>query len=153
MRQTSRFAGRRSALNRTSPEGIDASQLLADDELVELAHVERRILLTSDSGIMRMKRITSGEVPSLYVPRNISVARQVEHVLQHFGLKRLAPRCMKCGGALTWIPKASVRGEAPPRTYCWLDDFYRCLRCGQLFWQGTHWNKISKQLDDLTPGA
>lgn len=135
--------------------GYDAqwAYSIADDELVELAHVERRILLTSDSGIMRMNRITSGEVPSLFVPRNISVARQVEHVFKHFGLKRLPPRCMKCGGALTWIPKASVRGEAPPRTYCWLDDFYRCLSCGQLFWQGTHWNKISKQLDGLLPGA
>jgi uncharacterized protein with PIN domain len=124
---------------------------ISDDELVHNTRLENRILLTSDSGIMNRSSILAGEVHALFVPRDMSVPKQVAHVFQHYGLRQLQPRCMKCGGALTWIPKASVRKEAPPRTYCWLNDFYRCLRCGQLFWKGTHWNKISEHLTTLIP--
>jgi len=136
--------------------GYDAdwSYHIEDAELVLASRRENRVLLTSDSGIMKLNPIQAGEVTALFVPRDLNVSRQVEHVFHHFGLKRLAPRCMKCGGALAWIPKACVRLEAPPRTYSWLNDFYRCLRCGQLFWKGTHWKKISQKLQSaLSPGT
>jgi uncharacterized protein with PIN domain len=133
--------------------GYDASWAynIEDEELVRFSRSENRLLLTSDSGIMEMKAITSGEVSALFIPRGINVSKQVEFVFEHFGLERRQPRCMKCGGHLAWMPKAAVRTEAPPRTYCWLDDFYRCLRCGQLFWKGTHWQEISSKLDALLP--
>ncbi len=124
---------------------------IEDEELVNFARRERRILLTSDSGIMKTPPITGKALPALYVPREMNVSRQVEYVFRQFGLKRLPPHCMKCGGTLAWLPKACVRNEAPPRTYCWLDDFYRCLRCGQLFWKGTHWSNICNRLDSLLP--
>jgi uncharacterized protein with PIN domain len=134
--------------------GYDAgwSYCIEDDELIRLARRENRVLLTSDSGIMKRHSVLNGETPTLFLPREMTVPQQVEHVFLHYGLKRLDPRCMKCGGRLAWIPKASVRQEAPPRTYCWLDDFYRCLRCRQLFWKGTHWNKISDRLTRMFDG-
>lgn len=122
-----------------------------DEELVDFSREERRVLVTSDSGIMKMLSITNGDVPSLFVPRNLGIPQQVQHVFHHFDLRRRQPRCMKCGGQLAWIPKATVRTEAPPRTYCWLDDFYRCLRCGQLFWKGTHWKEIQSKLNTVLP--
>jgi uncharacterized protein with PIN domain len=122
---------------------------LEDEALIEVSRTQNRILLTSDSGLMKQPPIVSNAVSALFVPRELNVSGQVEFVFQHYGLKRRPPRCMKCGGGLAWIPKASVRTEAPPRTYCWLDDFYRCLRCGQLFWKGTHWNNILDKLDSL----
>lgn len=133
--------------------GYDALWMynIQDEELIRLAISENRVLITSDSGIMKTASVLSGEAPCLYLPRDMSVARQVEYVFRHFSLKRRDPRCMKCGGPLAWIPKASVRTEAPPKTYCWLDDFYRCLRCRQLFWKGTHWNNIMDRLASLLP--
>jgi len=133
--------------------GYDATWTygIEDEELIRIASVENRILLTSDSGLMNAKQIISNDVSSLFLPRDLSVVNQVEFVFNHFKLSQLPPRCMKCGGELAWIPKASVREEAPPKTYCWLDDFYRCLRCAQLFWKGTHWNNICKQLGSFIP--
>lgn len=133
--------------------GYDAwwSYDIEDENLIEVARAEGRILLTSDSGLMKLPSIVTKAVPALFVPREMDIAEQVEFVFKQYGLERLPPRCMKCGGSLAWIPKASVRNEAPPRTYCWLDDFYRCLRCGQLFWKGTHWNNILHRLEKLIP--
>jgi uncharacterized protein with PIN domain len=133
--------------------GYDASWTygIEDDTLVRNAFDENRVLLTSDSGIMKKQAVQKRNAFVLFIPRNLSVPKQVEFVFKHFALKRREPRCMKCGGSLAWIPKASVRSEAPPRTYSWLDDFYRCLRCAQLFWKGTHWNNILDQLNSFIP--
>jgi len=124
---------------------------IKDEDLIRVANEECRVLMTSDSGIMETELIKTGEVAALFLPRDLSVAAQVEFVFTHFNLKQRAPRCMKCGGSLAWVPKASVRNEAPPKTYCWLDDFYRCLRCGQLFWKGTHWENICERLNSYMP--
>ena len=124
-----------------------------DDELIRVAQKERRVLMTSDGELMKSPVIAREEVPALFLPRDLSVPKQVEFVFRRFGLTRLEPRCMKCGGPLAWIPKASVRDEAPPKTYCWLSDFYRCLRCGQLFWKGTHWQNIRERLDGFFNGG
>jgi len=133
--------------------GYDAwwSYNIDDAELIRFAKEEKRVLVTSDSGIMKTLAASNGEFPSLFIPREMNVPEQVKHVFTEFELNRLQPRCMKCGGHLAWIPKASVREEAPSKTYCWLDDFYRCLRCGQLFWKGTHWIKIQDRLRDVVP--
>ncbi|MCX5676358.1 MAG: hypothetical protein NTX87_15255 [Planctomycetota bacterium] len=64
-------------------------------------------------------------------------------------LRRREPRCMACGGLLHPIPRESARPEAPPRTYAWCEEFYRCARCAKLFWRGTHWRRIEARLQDL----
>ena len=28
----------------------------------------------------------------------------------------------------------------------WMDRYYTCARCGRVFWEGTHWQKIVKAL-------
>jgi len=123
-----------------------------DGELIHLARDEGRILLTQDSGIMERNLIASGAIPALFLPRDLTVPDQLHLVFETFGLIRRSPRCMKCGGELRAVPKDSVADEAPPRTYLWLDEFYRCARCAQLFWEGTHWSRIRRRLEDLLPG-
>ncbi len=122
-----------------------------DGDLVRLAADQDRILLTQDSGIMKRSPIASGAIPSLFIPRALTVEQQLKHVFAEFGLTRTGPRCMKCGGRLDAVPKESVRHEAPPRTFKWLDEFFRCARCEQLFWEGTHWNRIHDRLDQILP--
>jgi uncharacterized protein with PIN domain len=53
---------------------------------------------------------------------------------------------MACGGALQAVEKASVAARIPPRTARWKDDYFVCGRCGQLFWEGTHWERIRERL-------
>src|SRR6266480_3277762 len=59
-------------------------------------------------------------------------------------------RCMTCGGELRPVEKECVRERIPPRTWCWLDEYFVCARCNQLFWHGTHWRKIGVQLARLS---
>ena len=73
---------------------------------------------------------------------------QLDFVFGELGIGPLAePRCMACGDRLSEVPKESVKGEAPPRSYQRCERFWRCAGCGKLFWRGTHWARIERELD------
>jgi uncharacterized protein with PIN domain len=55
---------------------------------------------------------------------------------------------MTCGGLLVATPKEEVFERIPPRTAKWLDEYFVCASCDGLFWQGTHWERIAKALEE-----
>jgi uncharacterized protein with PIN domain len=57
---------------------------------------------------------------------------------------------MTCGGSLIEVAKEAVRDRLPARTFAWLDQFWECSRCRQLFWHGTHWPRIQEQLQRVS---
>ncbi|KAA3608089.1 MAG: hypothetical protein DWQ01_13515 [Planctomycetota bacterium] len=131
--------------------GYDASWTYGIDDqvLLEQARREGRIVLTADGGILRLRSVRRGDPPGWKVGHEKPPLQQLQDLVKELGLARKAIRCMGCGGELKRVPKQSVREEAPPRTFAWLDEFYRCLACGQLFWPGTHYRRIQQQLKFL----
>ncbi len=128
--------------------GYEASWTVDIDdwELIRLARREGRVLLTCDTGILHIGVIRDGDVPALLIPHGLTKQAQLRFVLDKLNLPAREPRCMACGGALTEVPKEQVRERAPPRSFAWLNRFFECTRCGQLFWEGTHWQRISQIL-------
>ncbi len=128
--------------------GYEASWTVDIDdwELIRLARREGRVLLTCDTGIFQIGVIRDGDVPALLIPHGLSKQAQLRFVLDQLHLPAREPRCMACGGALTEVPKEQVRERAPPRSFAWLNHFLECTRCGKLFWEGTHWHRISQIL-------
>jgi uncharacterized protein with PIN domain len=120
---------------------------VGDWELVQTAHREGHFLLTSDGGIFRIGVVRDGDVPGLWIPPGFSKQAQLTYVLYWLNLRPRAPRCMACGGSLAEVPKEQIRDRVPPRSFGWLDRFYACDRCGRLFWQGTHWQRIAARLE------
>jgi len=106
-------------------------------------------LLTSDAEVMERRAIADGSLPALHVAVTLPVAEQVACVVRWRGLKLRAPRCMACGGALRPVAKQKVLERIPPRTARWKDQYFLCSGCGRLFWQGTHWERISRRLAAL----
>jgi len=119
---------------------------MRDWDLIRLARRERRILLTSDRGILSIGIVRDGDVPSLCIPHGLTRLEQLRYVLRTLRLPLGAPRCMTCGGELQQMPKDSVRELIPPRSFQWCQRFYQCRRCGKLFWEGTHWQRIERAL-------
>ena len=128
--------------------GYEAVRVAGGGELAR-AEAQRSggVLLTSDAEVTQ--RQTSPAVPSLHVPVAMPVAEQLGRVTRAYELRPRAPRCMACGAALRQVAKERVRERIPPRTARWLNDYFLCAGCGRLFWQGTHWERISRVLADL----
>jgi uncharacterized protein len=51
---------------------------------------------------------------------------------------------MACGGPLVPAAREDVADRVPVRSLVWARNFYRCASCAKVFWEGTHWRRISK---------
>jgi uncharacterized protein with PIN domain len=122
---------------------------IADDALVRNMHRSAAIMLTTDRRLAARGVIDGGVLAGLLVPVALNKDQQFQYVMRQLGLPRRPPRCMACGGVLQPMEKEAHREAIPPRTYAWLDEYYRCVDCGKLYWEGTHWQRIESLLEDV----
>jgi len=121
-----------------------------DAELVRQAPRLDATILTTDSLLMERGVLRDGIIPGFWLPPTLTMEEQLTLVFREFRLVVRQPRCTHCGGELRRVEKESVRERIPPRTARWLDEYFVCGRCEQLFWRGTHWRRISAQLQRLS---
>jgi len=132
--------------------GYDATWTygVGDAELLGQARREGRVVLTADSGILRRRRVRARDPQAVAIRNDAAPLMQLRGLVETLDLPRSSPRCMACGGFLARVEKSSVADEAPPRTFGWLEEFFRCRRCGRLFWKGTHYQSIQERLAALS---
>ncbi|MGD0017779.1 MAG: Mut7-C RNAse domain-containing protein [Candidatus Limnocylindrales bacterium] len=126
--------------------GFDAryDNRATDDELARLSADERRILLTRDRGLLKRSIVLLG-----YLVRGDDPRRQLDEVAGRYGLAPLAApfsRCVRCNGLLEQVDRLAVaeRLANEPRTLRYFDSFGRCLDCGSIYWQGSHFERMSR---------
>lgn len=122
---------------------------IGDDALLRAVREQRAILLTTDSLLLERRVIRDGVIPTVWLPPLGRAPEQLARVFRELRLKPLSPRCMACGGELRQVDKTAVAARIPPRTARWLDDYFVCACCDQLFWHGTHWQRIAARLREL----
>jgi len=129
--------------------GFDAvyDNRAGDPELVRISAEQNRILLTRDRGVLKHSAVTHG-----YWLRETDSRRQTAEVLNRFDLARaLRPftRCMACNAPLRAASKAEVDGRVPPRIAEWCDEFRECVGCQRVYWQGSHYRRMRRWIEDL----
>lgn len=131
--------------------GYDATWFpdIDDAELLRKAETMNATVLTTDSLMMERGVLRDAIIPALWLPPALTRHEQLGLVLREFGLTIRAPRCMHCGGELIPVEKESVHERIPPKTWRWIHHYFVCARCGKLFWRGTHWERIQRQLQTL----
>jgi hypothetical protein len=122
---------------------------IEDSALLLQAMASRSIVVTTDSFLLDRRLVTRGEVLVLWLPPVSRPADQLGTVLRRLGLSLRPPRCMACGGQLEHRDKSAVVDRVPPRTARWLEAYFTCRQCGQLFWHGTHWLQIALRLEEV----
>ena len=123
---------------------------IADDELLREARRIAATILTTDSLLMERRVLRDRIIPAYWLPPALGIPAQLALVFHEFGLLTGEPRCMSCGGELRTVEKEALRERIPPKTYRWLDEYFVCNRCDRLFWRGTHWTRIERQLSLAT---
>lgn len=131
--------------------GFDALYLndKADDaELAAIAAAEDRILLTRDRGLLKR-----GDVVWGYCLRTRDSRAQVTAVLHRFQLHdEITPwsRCLRCNGLLQPVAKADVLYLLEPKTKRYFDEFRQCQNCEQVYWQGSHVERLRPFVESVT---
>ncbi|MGA7978736.1 MAG: Mut7-C RNAse domain-containing protein [Chromatiaceae bacterium] len=118
-----------------------------DEALAEIAANEGRILLSRDRALLERRIVTHG----LWVPA-VRPSEQLAYVLDRLDLYRLLQpftRCTVCNGLLAVVDKEQLDKQVPPRVLAVFDDFWRCTACGRIYWQGSHYDRLRRLVEQV----
>lgn len=125
-----------------------------DDELIRIALKEGRIILTKDRGILHRRIVSIGKVRAILIESD-KVREQIRQVIDTLGLGPdfdTFSLCMECNEPLEHRGKEEVHELVPPYVRKTQEQYMQCPRCERIYWRGTHWEKMSKELEGLFTG-
>jgi len=118
-----------------------------DDEIVHIAGIEKRIILTRDKGLLKHTEVTHG-----YWVRNDNPKQQLREVvsrLQLYNCFKPFTRCSNCNNSLKAVVKDDIQSKVHDDTFHRYHQFWKCIGCGNVYWQGSHYDKICEWVDEL----
>lgn len=120
--------------------GYDAAYYndLTDEEMVQIANKEHRLLVTRDRELARRRGVWA-----LYL-ESTELEEQIRDVIEAAGAPLHPPRCIVCNGELISISAEEAREVVPPYVARTQSHFVRCANCGRVYWAGTHWPGLQR---------
>jgi hypothetical protein len=125
--------------------GFDAlyGKQTSDAELADIVAREGRVLLTRDRYVLMRTAVERG-----YWVRSTVPKQQLLEVVKRFdlvGSLRPFTRCLACNTVLEEASRESVLGRLPPKIKD-KDVFHVCPGCQRVYWEGTHYERMSTLL-------
>ncbi len=118
-----------------------------DDTLVILSVSEDRILLSRDRHLLMHKAVLRG-----YLVRSLEPEEQFRELVRRYGLRKWTrpfQRCIRCNHLLEPAPKEDILDRLEPLTKLYFEDFRICPACGQIYWKGSHFDKMQQLIAAL----
>jgi hypothetical protein len=118
-----------------------------DSEIVDIAGVENRIILTRDKGVLMRKRVVYGFF--IHYDDPVRQLASVFHRYNLFQYKDDGSRCIECNSELKFIEKKKIIQRLEPKTKKYYQEFRYCPVCDKIYWRGTHYQKMENLLDEI----
>jgi uncharacterized protein with PIN domain len=120
---------------------------ISDTKLIRIAKEQDRIILTRDTGLVRIKGIQRYLLINSNEP-----FQQLREVINILNLKDFQPfsRCVICNNKLSRVSdKNEIRDLVPDYTFYNFQNFLRCYKCGKIYWEGTHPGMFKEKLIEV----
>ncbi|MFQ6086093.1 MAG: Mut7-C RNAse domain-containing protein [Candidatus Bathyarchaeia archaeon] len=119
-----------------------------DVRIIDEAKRRKRIVLTSDRDLFR-KCLGEG-VEAVYTSggsREDRLANLIERLRLDASLGRRPLRCSLCNARLKKVGREEVSSKLPRELIERHGEFWTCPRCGKIYWEGSHWEEITKTIE------
>ncbi|CAI0397495.1 unnamed protein product [Linum tenue] len=142
--------------------GIDAaipwSRKPDPRELIDQAHREKRVVLTRDAKLLRHQHLIKNQI---YRVKSLLKNEQLLEVIETFNLKisenQLMSRCTKCNGKFIQKPLTTEEAVEAAKGFqkipsCLFNknlEFWQCMECNQLYWEGTQYHNAVQKFVDI----
>lgn len=125
------------------------STTLLDAELLAIAKQEKRVLLTRDLALY--KQATAKGLEAFCV-EGTTEAHRLAEISARFDVALAIDleqsRCPKCNTKLATAAKKEIADKVEQNTLKFYNEFWRCLNCSVVYWQGAHWTKIRATIEE-----
>jgi len=122
-----------------------------DSQMVTRALDEDRVILTRDTQIMRRRAVAGGRVAAVLI-RSDNPERQMRQVVEVLNLDcqfRPFTVCLECNQLLEERSREQVQERVPPYVFQTQQRYMECPGCHRIYWRGTHWEAMSKKLENI----
>ncbi len=136
--------------------GFDTEYLANTDDntIIKINFDKKRIILTKDRQLYT--RSLSLNIPCFLITlenesENLITIMKEYNIEFIFHITNKYTRCTLCNGALETVTKSSptVLNNVPQKVLEYVDNFYKCVICQRIYWNGTHVNEINKLVDRI----
>jgi hypothetical protein len=121
-----------------------------DDEIIKLAKEKSKTVLTMDEELCQRARkhgVSAFLVPKKRIEEQIAIIVDRFHIkIADFPSKTLCP---VCNGELKQTKRKEVEGKVLEAVLKKHDKFWLCKKCGKVFWEGSHWERINESVERI----
>jgi uncharacterized protein with PIN domain len=120
-----------------------------DGKMVKVALAQERVILTKDTQIMRRRLVTSGRLKAILIKDDEPKA-QLRQIAETLGLDyqfRPFSICLECNQSLVERNRDEVRDLVPSHVFETQNLYMECPSCHRIYWRGTHWQAMSRELE------
>jgi len=126
-----------------------------DRSMIEIALREDRVILTKDNQIAKRRIAMDGKLKVMLIKQDNPKAQlqgtvKALHLNWHFKPFSL---CLECNQILISRSREEVQNLVPPHVFTTQEQFMECPLCHRIYWQGTHWQAMVKELKHLARGC
>ncbi len=123
-----------------------------DSRMIATALAEDRVILTRDTQIMRRRVVTNGQLKAILI-KGDEPEQQMHQVIDALNLDyQFSPFaiCLECNQPLLERSKQQVKDLVPPYVFQTQNQYMECPACHRIYWRGTHWQAMTRQLKKFT---
>lgn len=118
-----------------------------DETLAQIPSEQNRILLTRDRRLLMRNEVRYG-----YCLRSLDPLTQLKEIVKRYRLNGSSgtfQRCLRCNTPLDNIEKEAILDRLEPLTKQYYDDFRICLNCNQIYWRGSHYERMARMIKEV----
>jgi hypothetical protein len=127
------------------------SSNIEDEELLRIAKEENRILITKD--LLLSEKAKKQQIDTIQITKDDEIDQFLQIVemadLEECTINGSSSRCPVCNGELKVTEKNSIFGKIPTGVFEKLNKFWTCIKCGKIYWEGTHIKNLQKFTREL----
>jgi len=120
---------------------------LSPRAIIRISRGEKRTILTKSRKLLKHREVTRG----IFIRPGTTV-EQIKGIVDLLSLREtISPfsRCLECNSALIRVTKESIFDKIPPKARASHDDYSYCSGCDRIYWQGTHFARIKKMVNQI----
>jgi len=127
---------------------VEYANDVEDKKLMAIAKKEKRILLTQDLELFQQANARGLDV---FLVEGRTEVERIACMAKKYGfpleIDVTVSRCPKCNSEIKLVSKDAAAEKIPKTTYAYYNEFWECQKCGQIYWRGAHWKRITKTLE------